>query len=37
MQQVAMKLKNWQDSLDKAISGPRIGLPVRARKDVERS
>lgn len=37
MQQVAMKLKNWQDSLDKAISGPRIGLPVRARKDIERS
>ncbi len=37
MQQVAMKLKNWQDSLDKAISGPRIGLPVRARTDIERS
>jgi hypothetical protein len=37
MQQVAMKLKNWQDSLDKAISGPRIGLPVRVRKDIERS
>jgi len=37
MQQVAMKLKNWQDSLDKAISGPRIGLPVRVRTDVERS
>jgi hypothetical protein len=37
MQQVAMKLKNWQDSLDNAISGPRIGLPVRTRKDVERS
>src|SRR5579863_9695986 len=34
MQQVALKLKNWQDSLDNAISGPRIGLPVRTRKDV---
>src|ERR1700733_10735987 len=33
MQQVAMKLKNWQDSLDKAISGPRIGR----RTDIERS
>ena len=37
MQQVALKLKNWQDSLDKAISNPRLGLPVRARTDVERS
>jgi general secretion pathway protein A len=37
MQQVAMKLKNWQDSLDKAISGPRLGRTVRARTDVERS
>ena len=37
MQQVAMKLKNWQDSLDKAISSPRIGRPVRARTDVDRS
>src|SRR3984957_1612908 len=35
MQQVALKLKNWQDSLDKAISGPRIGLPVRVRTDIE--
>ena len=37
MQQVAMKLKNWQDSLDKAISSPRIGRPMRARTDVDRS
>jgi general secretion pathway protein A len=37
MQQVASKLKNWQDSLDQAISGPRIGRPVRARTDVDRS
>ncbi len=37
MQQVAMKLKNWQDSLDKAISNPLLGRPVRARTDVERS
>jgi len=37
MQQVAMKLKNWQDSLDKAISNPRLGRPVRAHTDVERS
>jgi len=37
MQQVAMKLKNWQESLDKTISGPRLGRPVRARTDVERS
>jgi general secretion pathway protein A len=37
MQQVAMKLKNWQDSLDKAISSPRMGRPVRARTDVDRS
>jgi hypothetical protein len=37
MQQVAKKLKNWQDSLDKAISGPRLGRTVRARTDVERS
>ena len=37
MQQVANKLKNWQDSLDKAISSPRIGRPVRARTDVDRS
>jgi hypothetical protein len=37
MQQVAMKLKNWQDSLDKAISSPRMGRPVRARTDLERS
>jgi len=37
MQQVAMKLKNWQDSLDKAITGPSFGRPVRARTDVERS
>ncbi|HWY54833.1 MAG TPA: AAA family ATPase [Terriglobales bacterium] len=37
MQQVAMKLKNWQDSLDKAISGPRLGHQVRARTDVEPS
>jgi general secretion pathway protein A len=37
MQQVALKLKNWQDSLDKAISGPRLGRPVRARADVDRS
>jgi general secretion pathway protein A len=36
MQQVAAKLKNWQDSLDKAIS-PRRGHHVRARTDVERS
>jgi general secretion pathway protein A len=37
MQQVALKLKNWQDSLDKAISGPRIGRPLRPRTDIERS
>jgi hypothetical protein len=37
MQQVAMKLKNWQDSLDKAISSPRRGHTVRARTDVDRS
>jgi hypothetical protein len=37
MQQVAMKLKNWQDSLDKAISNPRIGRPMRVRTDVEPS
>jgi len=37
MQQVAAKLKNWQDSLDKAISSPRRGHHVRARTDVERS
>jgi hypothetical protein len=37
MQQVAAKLKNWQDSLDKTISGPRLGRQVRARTDVERS
>jgi general secretion pathway protein A len=37
MQQVAAKLKNWQDSLDKAISGPRRGHSVRARTDVDRS
>jgi general secretion pathway protein A len=37
MQQVALKLKNWQDSLDKAISGPRRGHQVRARTDVEPS
>jgi general secretion pathway protein A len=37
MQQVAKKLKNWQDSLDQAISGPRLGRTVRARTDVERS
>ena len=35
MQQVALKLKNWQDSLDKAIS-PRRGH-TRARTDLERS
>jgi hypothetical protein len=37
MQQVALKLKNWQDSLDKTISNPRLGRPVRARTDVEQS
>jgi general secretion pathway protein A len=37
MQQVASKLKNWQDSLDKAISSPRRGHQIRARTDVERS
>jgi general secretion pathway protein A len=37
MQQVALKLKNWQDSLDKTISSPRRGHTVRARTDVERS
>jgi general secretion pathway protein A len=37
MQQVAAKLKNWQDSLDKAISSPRRGHSVRARTDVDRS
>jgi hypothetical protein len=37
MQQVALKLKNWQDSLDKAISSPRVGRPVRAHADIDRS
>lgn len=37
MQQVAMKLKNWQDSLDKAISNPLVARPIRARTDLERS
>jgi hypothetical protein len=37
MQQVALKLKNWQESLDKTISSPRRGHTVRARTDVERS
>jgi general secretion pathway protein A len=37
MQQVATKLKNWQDSLDKAISSPSLGPPIRARTDVDRS
>jgi general secretion pathway protein A len=37
MQQVALKLKNWQESLDKAISGPRRGHQVRTRTDGERS
>jgi hypothetical protein len=37
MQQVAAKLKNWQDSLDKAMSSPRRGHHVRARTDIERS
>src|ERR1700733_9415199 len=35
MQQVAAKLKNWQDSLDKTISGPRLGRSVRPRTDRE--
>jgi general secretion pathway protein A len=35
MQQVAAKLKNWQDSLDKTISGPRLGRSVRPRIDRE--
>jgi hypothetical protein len=34
MQQVAAKLKNWQDSLDKTISSSRLGQ-VRARTDRE--
>ena len=39
MQQVALKLKNWQTTLDKAISGPapHRGHQVRSRVDVERS
>ena len=35
MQQVAAKLKNWQDSLDKTISSSRLGHQVRARTDRE--
>jgi general secretion pathway protein A len=35
MQQVAAKLKNWQDSLDKTISGSRLGHQVRTRTDRE--
>ena len=37
MQQVAMKLKNWQDSLDKTINNQRLGRPVRAHTDIEPS
>ena len=37
MQQVAMKLKNWQDSLDKAISNPRRGYSTGTRSDLKRS
>src|SRR5579864_61839 len=37
MQQVAMKLKNWQDSLDKTINDQRLGRPVRAHTDIEPS
>jgi len=37
IQQVALKLKNWQDSLDKAISNPRRGYTARTRTDLERS
>jgi general secretion pathway protein A len=35
MQQVAAKLKNWQDSLDKTISSSRLGRQVRPRTDIE--
>ena len=35
MQQVAAKLKNWQDSLDKTISGSRLGHQARNRTDRE--
>ncbi len=35
MQQVAAKLKNWQDSLDKTISDSRLGRQVRTRTDRE--
>ncbi|MGD0512067.1 MAG: AAA family ATPase [Terriglobales bacterium] len=35
MQQVAAKLKNWQDSLDKTISGSRMGRQVRPGTDRE--
>jgi general secretion pathway protein A len=37
MQQVAMKLRNWQTSLDKAVGAPRRPHPVRTGTDVERS
>lgn len=37
MQQVALKLKSWQDSLDKTVSGVRRDAPAQTRKDGERS
>ena len=35
MQQVALKLKTWQDSLDKTISGARRDAPAQSRTDGE--
>ncbi len=37
MHQVAMKLRNWQTSLDQAVNAPRRPHQVRARGDGERS
>jgi len=37
MQQLALKLKNWQDSLDKTMSAARRGASVRTRRDIEPS
>jgi len=35
MQQVALKLKTWQDSLDRTISGARRDVPAPSRTDDE--
>jgi len=37
MQQLALKLKNWQDSLDKTMSAARRGVSARPRRDIEPS